>query len=165
MKKIKIIVFLVSALLCANVFGQDTDTISSLLSRAEAGDALAQYELGLCYLAEGEEQDLSQAVLWLRKAAEAGVAGAQYDLGIAYQYGEAIPEDANEAVKWWRKATEQGHPKALFNMGWCYFHEYGVPFNPDEGIKYFRCAAAQGDEGALEYILNQIMAGFPMKLD
>lgn len=45
---------------------------------AEKGYALAQFYLGLCYHnGDGVEKDLSEAVIWCRKAADQGHAEAQ----------------------------------------------------------------------------------------
>ena len=48
------------------------------LKAARQGDALAQYNLGICYdNGYGVEKDLSEAVIWFRKAANQGHAEAQ----------------------------------------------------------------------------------------
>src|SRR5689334_6799617 len=50
---------------------------------AEAGDANAQYNIGMLYArGQGVPQDYRQAAEWYRKAAEQGVAAAQYNLGV-----------------------------------------------------------------------------------
>jgi TPR repeat protein len=52
-----------------------------LLARAEAGEAQAQYDLGLlCRSAETEVPDYAGAVSWFRLAALQGHALAQYEL-------------------------------------------------------------------------------------
>ncbi len=145
MKKIKIIVFLASALLCANVFGQDTDTISPLLSRAEAGDALAQLELGKCYYeGNGVEKDVTLALYWLRLAAEQGNGEAQCDVGIFYEFGEGVEMDYGEAVKWYRLAAEQGDEVGACNLGMCYLNGNGVEKDAQEGVLWLQQAANQG---------------------
>ena len=48
------------------------------LKAARQGDAEAQFYLGLCYnYGDGVEKDLSEAVIWFRKAAVQGLAKAQ----------------------------------------------------------------------------------------
>ena len=43
---------------------------------------MAQYALGSCYAnGEGVEKDLTEAVIWYRKAADQGLAEAQFNLG------------------------------------------------------------------------------------
>jgi len=52
---------------------------------ADAGDASAQYNLGLCYAdGDGVAKDSELALSWYRRAAEAGHADAQYKLGYCY---------------------------------------------------------------------------------
>jgi TPR repeat protein len=56
--------------------------IAELRVQANAGDAVAQYNLGLMYATgEGVPQDDAQAVTWFRQAAEQGHAGALNNLG------------------------------------------------------------------------------------
>ncbi len=51
-------------------------------TRAEAGDAEAQFNLGVRYdVGRGVPEDDVEAVRWYRLAAEQGDAYAQYDLG------------------------------------------------------------------------------------
>jgi TPR repeat protein len=89
--------------------------IETMRKAAEAGDADAQYDLGLMYHdGEGVPEDYVEAVKWFRKAAEQGHAAAQFYLGIAYHGGVGVPKDDAEAVKWLRKAAEQGHARAQF---------------------------------------------------
>ena len=88
------------------------------VSRAEQGDAQAQFKLGLMhYNGEGWPQDFKQAFFWFSKAAEQGNAEAQYNLGIMYDNGEGVPEDNVQAVAWYRQAAEQGQIAAQFKLG------------------------------------------------
>ena len=82
-------------------------------SRADQGDANAQFELGVMYdLGLGMSQDDGQAVVWYRKAADQGVPAAQYRLGLMYANGRGVPQDAEHAAAWTRKAADQGVPEA-----------------------------------------------------
>ena len=52
---------------------------------AEAGDAEAQFNLGLCYAnGSGVAVDTAEAVKWYKRAAEAGYASAQCKTGASY---------------------------------------------------------------------------------
>ena len=76
---------------------------------AEAGDAVAQFNLGVMYdIGDGVPQDYAEAVKWYRLAAEQGYVAAQYNLGTMYDNGKGVPQDYAEAVKWYRLAAEQG---------------------------------------------------------
>ena len=81
-----------------------------LVKKAEAGDAKAQSELGMCYFkGKGVAKDYEEAVKWWTKAAEQGYARAQLDLGSRYYWGEGVAQDKQEAVKWYTKAAKQGY--------------------------------------------------------
>ena len=114
---------------------------------AEQGDAMAQYELGLCYgQGNGVERSLTKAKKWYCKAAKSGHGGAQRMLG--FRNLEGAPEDLVEAVEWYRKAAAKGQTNAQFNLGVCYEYGIGVLKDPVEAVKWFRMAAVQGDDKA-----------------
>ena len=80
------------------------------MSRAQKGDAEAQYSLGNCYFyGFGVAKDQHEAVKWLRKAAEQGYKPAQNDLGHCYYSGAGIERNQAEADKWWKKASENSN--------------------------------------------------------
>ena len=86
---------------------------AELVKKAEAGDAKAQFDLGLCYVrADGVNKDNKEFLKWLTKSAEQGYAPAQWNLGRCYYYAMGIKKDYEKAVKWWTKAAEQGLPQA-----------------------------------------------------
>ena len=61
---------------------------------AEQGDAVSQYNLGICYLSgKGVPRDYVEAAKWLRKAATRGDAGAQNRLGMCYENGQGVSQD------------------------------------------------------------------------
>ena len=124
----------------------ETAEIAALRVKANAGDADAQYNLGVWYhFGKGVPQDDAQAVSWFRKAAEQGDAGAQYNLGIAYRLGEGVPQDYAQAASWYLKSAEQGNPGAQFNLGLMYSNGQGVPQNYVEAHKWRNLAASRAD--------------------
>ena len=117
--------------------------------KAEAGDADAQYNLGLRYYnGEGVLQDDKEAVKWWRKAAEQGEAKAQFNLGVMYAKGEGVTEDDKEAVKWYQLAAEAGNADAQYNLGLRYDNGRGVLEDDKEAVKLYRLAADQGHASA-----------------
>jgi hypothetical protein len=88
---------------------------SSLLARAEKGDAQSQrtmalvYEVGLYGVAKND----AEAVKWYRLAVDQGDAEAQVCLGVMYDYGEGVPKNDTKAVNWYRLAADQGNAEAL----------------------------------------------------
>ena len=119
------------------------------LIRAEAGEALAQFNLGGMYAnGEGVLKDATQAVAWYRKAADQGYASAQFNLGVMYANGEGVPKDATQAIAWYRKATDQGYASAQFNLGMIYANGEGVPKDAAQAVAWYRKAADQGHASA-----------------
>ena len=80
---------------------------------AEAGDASAQYNLGLMYRhGDGVLKDSFEAVKWYRKSAEQGYALAQLNLGVMYNKGDGVLEDSVEAHAWYNNASANGNEAA-----------------------------------------------------
>jgi len=132
---------------------EETESVGSNLAelrhKAEAGNAVAQFNLGKCYdQGQGVPKDESEAVKWYRKAAEQGLAEAQCNLGLCYQFGDGIPESKDQAVKWYREAAEQNFALAQYALGICYHEGNGVPKSDVEAVKWFRGAAEQGNAKA-----------------
>ena len=93
----------------AQTVSTDTPEIAALRVKANAGDAAAQFYLGLMYdLAWGVPQDFAQAVAWYRKAAEQGLANAQFNLGLMYATGQGVPQDAVSAYLWFNLSAARG---------------------------------------------------------
>lgn len=94
--------FCASSLLCAQ-------SVAEIRTRAEQGDALAQYHLAVCFSnGQGVEQNVSEAAKWYRKAADQGYQRAQVLLGMCYGRGIGVPKDSIEAYKWFNLAAAQG---------------------------------------------------------
>ena len=96
------VALLLGAAACAETPEPAQDnSIEAIRTRANAGDAEAQFNLGVMYDAGlGVPQDLVEAVAWYRQAAEQGYADAQYNLGLMYANGAGVPQDDVEAYKW-----------------------------------------------------------------
>ncbi len=114
-----------AATVCANDF-------DDLVKRAEAGDSVAQFEVGYAY-AEGiiVEKDCILAEQWIRKAAEKNYQPAQ--LGLAAMFddftcsgplhilcgpGSVRGRTHDGCTKWYRKAAEQGGEEAVSAYVW-----------------------------------------------
>ena len=86
--------------------------ISDLRSKAEQGDAEAQYNLGMLYYeGHGVTQDYATARHWWEQAAAHGNASAQFRLGVLYQKGRGVPQDDTTAREWFEKSAVQGGVK------------------------------------------------------
>ncbi len=120
-------------------------------SRAESGDASAQYALARAYeTGSGIQKNGQQAALWYRKAAEQGNAKAQNSLGVLYWLGDGVDKDKKEAVEWYRKAARQGDPNAMFNLGAAYYNGEGVAMDDTLALAWFLLSAEGGIPGGQE---------------
>jgi TPR repeat protein len=101
--------------------------IAEVLQQAEAGDVLAQFQLGYAYFqGEGVEQDHIEAAHWFDLAAHQDHAGAQYLLGYMYYQGLGLEKDDVQAVHWVRQAAEQGQLEGEYLMGYLYYKGHGT---------------------------------------
>jgi hypothetical protein len=87
----------------------DEDSPQAVRKLADAGDADAQWRMGVRYhTGAGVLQDDTQAVQWFLRAAEQGHAGAQGTLGAYYWAGRGVPQDLSRAYFWSALAFAQG---------------------------------------------------------
>lgn len=138
------------------------DDITALKTKAEHGDPIAQFSLGMLY-SQGPSalRDDVQAAKWFRKAAEHGYQGsaeAQFMLGLMYRAGQGVPKNHIEAAKWFRVAAQQGNPNAQYELGTIYRKGQGVLMDNTEAVKWFRKAAEQGKSEA-EFMLGFMYLG------
>jgi TPR repeat protein len=96
---------------------------------AQHGNAIAQFNLGACYInGQGVQKDEKQAFDWFEKsavqgntqalqviqsAAARGNAIAQYSLGDFYLNGQGVQSDEKQAFDWLTKSAAQGSIPAL----------------------------------------------------
>jgi uncharacterized protein len=126
--------------------------LNELRSRAEKGDASAQYELAMAYdTGWGIQKDVGQAAKWCSKAAEQGHAPAQNCIGSMYQSGDGVPQDDSVAVSWYEKAVAQGHGEAYTNLGYMYDLGKGVPQDRVRAVDLYLRGA---EKGSLNAMLN-----------
>jgi TPR repeat protein len=82
-------------------------------AKAEEGDAIAQYNLGVMYnKGEGVEWNFKEAAKWYRKAAEQGNAIAQSNLGFKYERGQGVEQNNLIAYAWRNIAATNGDQNA-----------------------------------------------------
>lgn len=122
---------------------------ADLTSRAEAGEADAQFELGFVHYNDRNTSDhLEQAAVWFRRAAEQRHAGAQNFMGTIHTNGEGVSQNFAEAIIWFRKAAEQGYTDAQHHLGIIYHFGMGVLEDEAQAAAWYRKAAEQGHAGA-----------------
>jgi uncharacterized protein len=123
---------------------------SFLASRkANAGDALAQHELGIRYLTgKGVEADSGKAAYWFSKAAAQDMLAARFNLGILSFNGWGIDWNPFEAFRAFHVAAEGGMVEAEFIVGLFYAENMVVPVDYDKALYWVRKAAEGGSRSA-----------------
>jgi hypothetical protein len=118
-----------------------------LLEKAEQGNAVAQFNLGVKYATgQGIARNDAEAVKWFRLAVNQGNADAQNSLGFMYATGQGVARNDAEAVKWFHLAAYQGNADAQNSLGFMYENGLGVAARNDaEAVEWYRMAAKQGD--------------------
>jgi TPR repeat protein len=133
--------------------GDYATALAELEPAAEAGDATAQYYLGVLYdHGEGVLRNYRTATGWYEKAAAQGNIDAQFNLGMIYYNGTSEPgsvaQDQAAAARWLEPAAEAGHPMANYLM--CQLVDEGEVVERDLGraLSFCREAADSGIAGA-----------------
>lgn len=104
--------------------------LEALQRHAEAGDRVAQYNIGVLHQTGqfGAKADATEAVRWYRKSATQGYSNAQYNLGVMYLRGEGVERNPKAAINWLRLAAEQQNPAAREAL-----KKLGVASSPSPG--------------------------------
>lgn len=89
-----------------------------LQAEAEAGNVMAQNELGLIYcLGDWVDQDFKIAMEWFEKAADQGDPDASNNIGIMHQSGQGVEKSYVNAYAWFSVAVTNGNKLAQEHKG------------------------------------------------
>lgn len=112
---------------------------------AEAGNAEAQFNMGLLYEnGLGVPQDGATAALWYRRAAELNDRMAQAYLGEMYAKGLGVPRDDREALRWYERAAERGDSASQYNVGLFYATGRGIAPSDVNAVAWLTVALENG---------------------
>lgn len=112
---------------------------------AEAGDAMAQFDLSVMYSnGWGVPHDEDVALRWLQASAERRHAGAEYALAIHYATGTRVPKDPVRALALMREAAGQNFVLAEYHLGRWYARGENVVRDTSEAVRWYRLAAERG---------------------
>lgn len=104
-----------------------TEALEWHKKRAEDGDSLEQFTLGMCYeYGDGVDIDHFEAAKWYKLAAEQGHEHAQQKLADCYFHGRGVDIDKTEAIKWYKILAEEGNIDAQGKLYFCYLKGDGV---------------------------------------
>ena len=124
----------------------------ALLAKAKAGNADAEYRIGLSYSGLRNEKEANR---WILMAAQNGNVAAQLVLGDMYENGSVpgvVPKDYAQAAAWFRKAAEQGDVDAQDELASLYNNGQGVPQDYSQAAIWWRKAAEQGEANSQYYL-------------
>ena len=125
-------------------------------TRAESGEAEAQYYLGVMYkTGDWVQKNDTEAARWYRLATDQGHADVQATLGNMYAMGVAIPENLDAALRYSRLAANQGNARGLSNLAGMYEIGLGVPQNDVMAYMYMNLAASRESRPAPRRIWGQ----------
>lgn len=121
------------------------DPLPLIEEAAEAGDARAEFNLGVRYwFGKGVMRDRGEAIEYFRKAAEKSHARAQFFLGTCYADGDEVPRDMGKALEWFRSAAELGCVDAQTKLADMYVTGKGVEQDYGVARKWLQMAAETG---------------------
>ena len=116
-----------------------------LTQEANAGDPLAQHELGLRFLmGEGVPADTAQAVYWIQKAADHNLTSAKYNYAILLINGIGVQWDPYASFKLFESAANDGMVQAQYVVGILYTDNLTV--QRDYNLAYYWIKKAADNE-------------------
>jgi TPR repeat protein len=120
-------------------------------SKADGGDAEAQFSLGLKFASGGAMVlDYTKAAHWYLLAANQHHPLAQFNLGLMFADGQGVTQDHAKSLMWMRTAALQGDAGAQHYLGMRHRRDSFEGLAKDalesnlEAYKWFHLAAAQG---------------------
>ena len=119
------------------------DEVNQLQSKAQSGDAEAQYWLGTIYTEGETPKPLEEGTGWLLKSAEQGYAPAQFAYGLVSRL-----DNPSVGERWMLRAAEQGDTDAQFWLGVAYERNWFGTVDIQEAIKWYRKSADGGNPDA-----------------
>jgi uncharacterized protein len=147
------VVALAAAPLTAQQTDQNSSELEALRQRAEGGNAISQYNLGVTYhLGLGVAVDCEQALLWYSRAVDQDEPNAEQNLGTMFQSGVCVEKNQVAAVRLFRLSARHGDAGAETNLGFAYYTGEGIPQDYAEAARWFQKAADQGQPKAMKAI-------------
>ena len=117
MKKVTVLCIMI----CVSIatWAQTANELEQLRSKADRGDAEAQYLLADYYW---DNENINEAAKWLSKSTANGFAAAQWEMGFLAMENK----NYSEALKWYRKSADQNFCFGQYSLGCCYYDGAGV---------------------------------------
>lgn len=123
---------------------------------AQAGDAHAQYLMGLLYRDGGLViPDTERARDWMEEAATQNVPAAQYALGKLLLSDDPLVHDPDQGIRWLKASAQNGNDYAAYALGKEYLSGRYVVKNTEKAADYLH-QASQGDNPWAQYLLGKL---------
>ena len=127
----------------------------NLFKDANAGNALAEHELGIRYiLGIGLPADTVKAAYWIHKAADQNLPGACYNYGILVNNGWGVNWNPFDAYKYFYIAAQNNMPQAQYIIGVSYTDNLTVKRNWTEAYRWIKKSADAGFKPAAEALVE-----------
>ena len=148
--------------------------LAALRAGAEAGDAAAQFALGLAHRDGllGLRPDKAAMLALFRRASDAGLARAQYDYGFVLAQGigenglgSGRGADPPEGLRLMRLAAEQGMREAVHNVAAFLREGIGAPVDLPGALRHELRAAEMGDPEAQSELARAYSQGIGTRPD
>ncbi len=117
--------------------------LNELFSKAQSGNAEAQFWVGISYAEGAKPKNLEEGARWLLKSAEQGYAPAQLAYGLMSR-----PANPSVGERWMLRAAEQGDTEAQFWLGVAYEQNWFGTTDVRETVKWYQKAAEGGNPDA-----------------
>ena len=126
--------------------------------KAQAGDAVAMYELAYCfYTGNGAKRDNKMVFYWANKASENGCPGGSWLVAQCYDEGRGVTKSETKAKEWWAKVFSQA--QTLANNGdvvaQSVLSKYYFRNGDDSHAVYWLSKAAEQGYGYAQYWLGE----------
>ncbi|MFT3808950.1 MAG: tetratricopeptide repeat protein [Micropepsaceae bacterium] len=153
--------------------GRYEEAIAIWLPLANAGDAAAQFNMGVMYAnGLGVDRDMGVAMDWWEAAARQLHVRAAHNLALAMLAGEphdgdrdGEPPDTTAILRYLKIGADAGYPNSEYTLGKLYAEGVGVEKDPRRAAELFLSASIKGFAKA-QYNLGKIYRdGTGMKAD
>lgn len=129
----------------------------NLNKEANAGNALAQHELGIRYiLGEGVPADTAKGAYWIQKAADQHLPGASYNYGILLNNGWGVAWSPFSAFKYFLDAANDYMPQAEYLIGLEYTDDLLVKRDWGKAYYWIKRASEDGFEPAKKILKDLV---------
>lgn len=147
---------------------------SLYMEEAEAGNALAIYDIGRMYMdGLGVMMDSDTAQAWYEKAliafseteAENPMPYTQYRIGKMFAAGLGTMKDYKEASDWFKMASGKNHKYAQYSLAGLYYHGHGVDQSYSTAFDLYHKSAIQNNPYASYELAKMLRHGIGTVMD